>query len=212
MRTVRPWHHIAIQRHPKSSKDQRVIFYFPRYSAIAEEFLEKLRREECAPATLSKIEWMLGLVLWRYGKKPIREITASQILEALRTIERRGRHETARRTRSTIGAIFRYTVATTRADNDPTFALRGALTAPKVNHRSAIIDPVKFGGLLLGVIESFDGQPTTKAALQLIVAWMQRVEQLPGYEKTYPPHWRQASPDRRTCQQNQHRPAHYAPF
>ncbi len=27
-----------------------------------------------------------------------------------------------------------------------------------------------------------------------IAAWMQRVEQLPGYEKTYPPHWRQASP------------------
>jgi integrase len=153
-----------------------------------------LRREERAPATLSKIEWMLGLVYGDMGKKPIREITASQILEALRTIERRGRHETARRTRSTVGAIFRYTVATTRADNDPTFALRGALTAPKVNHRSAIIDPVKFGGLLLRVIESFDGQPTTKAALQLIVAWMQRVEQLPGYEKTYPPHWRQASP------------------
>jgi glutathione S-transferase len=27
-----------------------------------------------------------------------------------------------------------------------------------------------------------------------IAAWMQRVEQLPGYEKTYPPRWRQASP------------------
>ena len=24
-----------------------------------------------------------------------------------------------------------------------------------------------------------------------IATWMQRVEQLPGYEKTYPPHWRQ---------------------
>jgi len=24
-----------------------------------------------------------------------------------------------------------------------------------------------------------------------IAAWMHRVEQLPGYEKTYPPHWRQ---------------------
>ncbi len=27
-----------------------------------------------------------------------------------------------------------------------------------------------------------------------IAAWMQRVEQLPGCEKTYPPHGRQASP------------------
>lgn len=117
------------------------------FRAIAEEFLDKLRREQRAPATLSKVEWMLGLVFADIGDKPIREITASHILDALRTIERRGRHETARRTRSTVGAIFRYAVATTRADHDPTFALRGALTAPKVNHRSAIIDPVKFGGL-----------------------------------------------------------------
>jgi integrase len=137
------------------------------FRTIANEFLDKLRREDRAPATLSKIEWMLGLLYGEIGDKPIREITASQILDALRTIERRGRHETARRTRSTIGAIFRYAVATTRADHDPTFALRGALTAPKVNHRSAIIDPVKFGALLRA-IESCNGQPSTKAALQLM--------------------------------------------
>jgi integrase len=147
------------------------------FRAIAEEFLEKLRREERAPATLSKIEWMLGLVYGGIGDKPIREITASQILEALRTIERRGRHETARRTRSTIGAVFRYAVATTRADHHPTFALCGALTAPKVNHRSAIIDPVKFGGLLRA-IESCDGQPTTKAALQLMAILFPRPGEL----------------------------------
>ena len=121
------------------------------FRVIAEEFLDKLRREERAPTTLSKIEWMLGLVYGEIGEKPIREITASHILDALRTIERRGRHETARRTRSTIGSVFRYAVATTRADHDPTFALRGALTAPKVNHRSAIIDPIKFGALLRAI-------------------------------------------------------------
>ncbi len=98
---------------------------------------------------------------------PFARSPASHILDALRTIERRGRHETARRTRSTIGSVFRYAVATTRADHDPTFALRGALTAPKVNHRSAIIDPIKFGALLRA-IESCNGQPTTKAALQLM--------------------------------------------
>jgi integrase len=147
------------------------------FRAIAEEFLEKLRREERAPATLSKIEWMLGLVYVEIGDKLICEITASQILEALRTIERRGRHETARRTRSTIGAVFRFAVATTRADNDPTFALRGALTVPKVNHCSAIIDPVKFGGLLRA-IESCDGQPTTKAALQLMAILFPRPGEL----------------------------------
>jgi glutathione S-transferase len=38
------------------------------------------------------------------------------------------------------------------------------------------------------------GLMTSRHRFRGIAAWMQRVEQLPGYEKTYPPHWRQASP------------------
>ncbi len=85
----------------------------------------------------------------------------------LRKVEGRGRLESARRLRSTIGSVFRYAIATARAENDPTFALRGALVTPKPKHRPAITDPVEFGGLLRS-IESFKGQPTTKAALQLM--------------------------------------------
>lgn len=56
---------------------------------------------------------------------------------------------------------------TARADNDPTQVLKGAIAAPKPKHRAAIIEPVAFGGLLRA-IEDFAGQPTTKAALQLL--------------------------------------------
>ena len=31
-----------------------------------------------------------------------------------------------------------------------------------------------------------------EARFPSIAVWMQRVEQLPGYDRTYPPHWRQA--------------------
>jgi integrase len=51
--------------------------------------------------------------------------------------------------------------------NDPTFALRGALTSPKVKHRAAITDPKAFGGLLRAM-DGFQGQPTTVAALKLM--------------------------------------------
>ncbi|CAH1659470.1 hypothetical protein CHELA41_21709 [Hyphomicrobiales bacterium] len=54
------------------------------------------------------------------GRRPIREITAPEILETLRRVEVRGRYESARRLRSTLGSVFRYAVATARADNDPT--------------------------------------------------------------------------------------------
>jgi integrase len=147
------------------------------FRLIAEEYAEKLRKEGRAAATLAKTEWLLGLAYPKIGDKPIREISAPDILDALRVVEKRGRHESARRMRSTIGSVFRYAVATARADNDPTFALRGALIAPQVSHRAAILDPAKLGGLLRA-IEGFEGQPTTKAALQLMAILFPRPGEL----------------------------------
>ena len=62
--------------------------------------------------------------------------------------------------------VFRYAIATGRAERDPSVDLRGALTAPRVNHRATIIDPKSIGALLRA-IDGFDGQPTTLAALRL---------------------------------------------
>lgn len=136
------------------------------FGVIAAELIEKMRREGRAEATLTKTEWLLDFARPDFGRKNIRLITAADVLDVLRKVERRGRHETARRLRSTIGSVFRYAIATARAKDDPTVALRGALTAPKVKHRAAIIDPIAFGGLLRA-IEAYDGQPSNKAALQL---------------------------------------------
>jgi integrase len=71
------------------------------------------------------------------------------------------------RLRATIGQVFRFAIATARAVNDPTIALRGALLPPKVKHRSAILDPIELGGFLRAV-DGFTGQPQTRAALQLL--------------------------------------------
>jgi integrase len=63
--------------------------------------------------------------------------------------------------------VFRFAIATGRAERDPSIDLRGALTMPKVKHRATIIEP-KAIGALLRAIEGSDGQPTTHAALRLI--------------------------------------------
>ena len=60
------------------------------------------------------------------GARPIAEITALEVLTALRVIEARGRHETAKKLRGAIGEVFRYAVASGRSENDPTGALKGA--------------------------------------------------------------------------------------
>ena len=137
------------------------------FAAIAEELLEKKRREEKADRTLEKMEWLIRLATPALGARPIREISAADVLAVLQLHERRGHHETAKKLRGVIGQVFRFAIATTRAEDDPTFALRGALTTPKVKHRAAITEPKAFGGLLRAVA-GYDGQPETRLALQML--------------------------------------------
>ncbi|WGJ15503.1 tyrosine-type recombinase/integrase [Methylocapsa sp. D3K7] len=115
---------------------------------------------------MGKIEWLLSLARPTIGARLIAEITVPEVLGILRAVEARGRHETARRLRATIGQVFRYAVATGRAESDPTGALKGALIAPTVQHRAAIIEPKAFGGVLRA-IATYEGAPETRAALEL---------------------------------------------
>ncbi|MFI3905409.1 tyrosine-type recombinase/integrase [Ochrobactrum sp. S1502_03] len=137
------------------------------FDAIAAELLAKFKREGRADATMTKKRWLLSLVSSSIGNRPISEISAADVLEPLRAVEAEGNYETARRIRSTVGQVFRYAIATARAENDPTGALRGALIAPTVTHRPAITNRDAFGGLLRA-IWAYDGTAETKAALQLM--------------------------------------------
>src|SRR5262249_49539332 len=136
------------------------------FRVVAEEVLVKLEREGRADVTLAKKRWLLDFAYPVIGERPIAEITAPELLAVLRKVETRGRYETARRLRSTCGMVFRYAIATGRAERDPSVDLRGALTAPKVVHRAAMVDPAGIGALLRA-IEDYDGMPLTKAALKL---------------------------------------------
>lgn len=81
-------------------------------------------------------------------------------------MEARGIHDTAHRTRSACSRIFRFAVATGRAERDVTVDLRGALAPVQRRHRAAIIDPTQIGELLRA-IDGYTGQATTHAALTL---------------------------------------------
>jgi integrase len=151
----------------RMEKLARAIAAGNTFAAIADELLAKLTREGRAETTLKKTKWLFDFARPLIGERPVAEISAAEVLAVLRKVEVRGRLETARRLRSTIGSVFRYAIATARADNDPTFALRGALTTPKVKPRAAVTDPKAVGALLRSVW-AYDGQPGTKAALQLM--------------------------------------------
>jgi integrase len=151
------------------------------FDAIAAELLEKKKREAKADRTLVKLEWFMSLARPAIGARPIVEITALELLAILRPIEARGRLETAKKLRGAIGQVFRFAIATGRAENDPTGALRGALASPTVNHRAAIIEPKAFGGLLRA-LAGYDGAPETRAALELLALTFVRPGELRAAE------------------------------
>lgn len=137
------------------------------FEKAAELYVAKITKEGRAPATLKKIDWFLSMANSDFGQKPIAEITSPIVLRALRKVEAKGNYETARRLRSSIGAVFRYAIANGIAETDPTFALRDALIRPTVTPRAAIVDKAKLGELMRA-IDGFQGQVATKIALQLL--------------------------------------------
>ncbi len=151
----------------QDDKTQRALDRVNTFSLVAAELLDKKRREGKASATIGKREWLYSLAAPDIGGMALKDITAADVLKVLRKVEARGLLETAHKLRSVIGEVFRYGIATSRATNDPTFALRGALIAKKVKHRAAITDPIALGELMRA-IEAFQGQPTTVFGLKLL--------------------------------------------
>lgn len=100
------------------------------------------------------------------GKRPIIEVTAPEILSALRRVENRGAVETAHRISQICGQVFRYAIVTGRAERNPAADLRGALAPVKQQHHASITDPVEVGKLLRA-INDYRGSFVTKSALQL---------------------------------------------
>jgi len=100
------------------------------------------------------------------GSRSIVSITSKDILIALRKVENRGAIDTAHRVKQIAGQVFRYAVATSRTEHDPTSAIKGALTTPTKKHLAAITEPKEVRCLLI-MLDGYVGTSTVKNALRL---------------------------------------------
>ncbi len=100
------------------------------------------------------------------GSRSIDQIDPPELLKVVRRIESRGALETAHRAIRNCGQVFRYAVATGRAERDPTTDLSGALPPARSRHYPTITDPEAIGDLLRA-IDGYQGSPITRAALRL---------------------------------------------
>ena len=100
------------------------------------------------------------------GTRPIADIKPREILAFLQTVEIRS-PDTAHRLKQNISQVFRYAIATQRAERDPTADLRGALAPVVGGHFAAITDPEEVGKLMRA-IEGYTGFLVVRCALRLL--------------------------------------------
>lgn len=136
------------------------------FEAIAREWYEK-NATAWAPSHANKIIRRLELDVFPWiGSRMIDSIRPTELLALLRRVEDRGAIETTHRVQQNCGQVFRYAVATGRAQSDPSRDLRGALTPWKPEHYPTLTEPRQVGQLLRD-IESYDGGFITKCAMRL---------------------------------------------
>ena len=136
------------------------------FEVIAREWYSKFSPSWAASHS-NKIIRRLELYVFPWlGNRPIKSITAPDLLTVLRRIEAKGTLETAHRTQQNCSQIFRYAVATGRAERDPSGDLRGAIPPASGKHMATITDPKVIAGLL-NSIDGYKGSIVTRCALQL---------------------------------------------
>lgn len=138
------------------------------FEAIAREWIARHLAGK-ADSHRSRVVSRLERCVFPYlGARPVAEISAQDVLAVARRIESRGAIETAHRAVQNVGQALRYAVATGRAVNDPTAALRGALTPAKPQHMAAPADDPARVAEILRATEAFKGGPVVHAALRLL--------------------------------------------
>ncbi len=136
------------------------------FGVISDEFIAKLRRDKRAEPTIHKNTWMLKVLAKKLSPYPITQVSAKDVLDVLDVIEKSGRVESALATRAAIGRVFRFAIATARAENDPTSALRGALQRHVPVSHPALTNRKQLGGLMRAIY-GYEGWPSLVAALKI---------------------------------------------
>lgn len=150
----------------KAQKAAQVQRAANSFEVVAREWIAKFTPTWAASHS-SKIVRRLEMYVFPWlGGRPIAEIAAPELLAMARRIENKGALETAHRALQNCGQVFRYAVATGRAERDPTGDLRGALQPVKSTHMAAIIEPRKVAELLR-TLDAYQGTLIVRCALQM---------------------------------------------
>ncbi len=168
--------------HPAHNRKESVRKQITRndntFRVVAEEWIARKERN-WSPRYAKQLKHVLKTDIYpAIGSRPIDGINAQDILEILVEVEKRGANAFAHLIRQWTSAIFRYAVATLRAESDPSAALRGAIVRNRVKHARALTrDQIKS---LLEAINVYRGEPATLFGLQLMLITFVRTIEMRG--------------------------------
>lgn len=153
-------------QHRKAQNSARADRSANSFEVVAREWFAKYSPGWADTHSSRIISRLEGDVFPWIGGRPIAELIAPELLTVARRIEGRGALETAHRVMGYCGQIFRYAVATGRAERDPTGDLRGALPPAKGDHFPAITEPKRVAELLR-MLDGYQGTFVVRCALRL---------------------------------------------
>ena len=153
--------------HKKAVKAAAKIAGKNTFEAVAREWIDKRKGFWSASHGVRTLAILENDIFSAIGTKPIKQITAPELLTELRKIEGRGAIDAAHRTLQVCGTVFRYAIATGRAERDTAADLRGALSPVKSGNFASITDP-KTIGILLRDIDECSGHFIVTAALRMV--------------------------------------------
>jgi integrase len=152
--------------HKKIEKVTQVAKSSDSFEAIAREWHTGKSRVWSAIHSKNVIARLERHIFPWIGARAITDITVPELLKLLRRIEERGAHETAHRIQGICSEVYRYAIASGKAERNIVLDLRGALQPVVKTHLAAITDPKRVSELLR-MIDGYQGTPTVEAALKL---------------------------------------------
>ena len=148
------------------------------FEAIALEWIEARKASWTPRYTQFMLQRLQNDIFPKIGSRPIRDISAPELLSVIKIIEKRGALELAHRAMQTCGQIFMYGIATGRAERNPANDLKGALkTHVKTNY--AHLKEVELPDFLKK-LDAYDGSEQTKLAVKLLMHTFVRTTELRG--------------------------------
>ncbi len=160
----------------KAIKRQAIISADNNFEVVGREWVEA-KSAVWSPRYTEFLKKRLEIDLFpSLGSRPIKDITAPELLSVVRIIEKRGALELANRALQYCGQIFMYGIATGRADRNPATDLKGALkTHVKKNY--AHLKEIELPEFLKK-LEAYDGNLQTKLAVKLLMLTFVRTTEL----------------------------------